>query len=216
MEWIDTSKSILENLYFLSGFILTITLVIGIIQISLTKKSLKTNSNRAAANLAANQIEIYCNKIIRLQNNIFFKETEKKVPNIKLEVGEFNKSYLIKKLGEATYENNIKERFPVTLYVLDVLNAMESFAIYFTKGVADEEIAYSSIGRTYCNTVEDLYFDIASYLSDDNDKSFSNLIELYKLWKVRLKSEKLSAEKEQLLQELDKLKIEKIKPIGTE
>jgi hypothetical protein len=216
MEWIDTSKSILENIYFLSGVILIITLVIGIIQISMAKKTIKINSNRAAASLAANQIQNYCTKIIELQNRLFFEETKTKVPIIKINVGEFNQSYLKEKLGEPTYFNNIKKRIPVALYVLDVLNAMESFAIYFTKGVADEEIAYSSIGRTYCNTVEKLYFDIASCLEDENNKYFSNIRELYKLWSNRLKGEKLSNEKEQLLKELDKLKVEKIKPIGTE
>jgi hypothetical protein len=139
-----------------------------------------------------------------------------KIPDLDIEVGEFRNNYLKNKLGDNKYLEIVNKRFQFTLDALDILNAMEAFAIYFTKGVADEEIAYSSIGRTYCFVVKKLYFDIAYSLEDDNDKSFNNLIELYTIWSNRLKSEKLSKEKEKLLSELDCLKMKNIKPIGTE
>ncbi|GAW88900.1 hypothetical protein FPS14_contig00012-0012 [Flavobacterium psychrophilum] len=49
---------------------------------------------------------------------------------------------------------------------------MESFSTYFIKGVADEEIAYSSIGRTFCHSVENYSFDISFMRREDDLQVF--------------------------------------------
>lgn len=92
---------------------------------------------------------------------------------------------------------------------------MEAFATYFTKGVADEEIAFSSIGRTYCYSVENYFFEIADCRSLDDEHSFQNIIDLYKIWKERLKKIQLTKEQEELLLKLHQVKETKINPIGT-
>ena len=53
MEFFDSSKSIVENLYLLSGPILALLATTGVIQLFITKKTLIVNSKRDAANLAA-------------------------------------------------------------------------------------------------------------------------------------------------------------------
>ena len=62
---------------------------------------------------------------------------------------------------------------------------MEAFSTYFTKGVADEEIAYSSIGRSFFHSVDSYAFNLCILREDNETSAFNNLIELYNEWKVR-------------------------------
>lgn len=47
----------------------------------------------------------------------------------------------------------IIEKFKVLTPFLKLTNALEAFSMYFTKDVGDEEIAFSSVGRTFCVNV---------------------------------------------------------------
>ena len=77
MEYIDTTKSVLENLYYLSGILILISIAIGLFQLSIAKTTLNINSQREAAKLAVNQIDIYMTQIIPLQNKLYQTEKEK-------------------------------------------------------------------------------------------------------------------------------------------
>ena len=92
---------------------------------------------------------------------------------------------------------------------------MDAFSVYFIKEVADEEIAFSSVGRTFTKSVENLYFDLASCRESNDSKSFQNLVELYTLWKNRLSKEKLKNDKIELSEQLKAIESISIKPIGT-
>ncbi|GAQ48587.1 hypothetical protein FPK15_contig00013-0033 [Flavobacterium psychrophilum] len=91
---------------------------------------------------------------------------------------------------------------------------MESFSTYFIKGVADEEIAYSSIGRTFCHSVENYSFDISFMRREDDLQVFNNLVALYHIWKSRLNSEKISKELLNKQNELKKIQIKKVDILG--
>ncbi len=216
MDLFDTSKSLIENLYYLSGVLILLSLLFGIFQLIYTKKTLYINSKREAAKLAAQQVEIYMARVIPLHNKMFALEIEKKIKRIKVEVGDFNNKYLIDKMGKEEYKKAIEERFKLLTISLMVINAMEAFSVYFVKGVADEEIAFSSVGRTFVNSVESIYFDIASFICEDNENSFQNLIQLYKLWKDRLKKSKLEKECQNLTEQLKTLEDISVKPIGVQ
>jgi len=215
MQIIDTSRSVLENLYYLSGVLILISIVIGLRQLYLTKSTLEINSKREAASLAAKQVEVYTTRIIPLLNKVFFEEQRQKVIHFDVEVDEFKASALIKNMGEEKYQAAILERIKICTIVLEAINAMEAFSVYFIKEVADEEIAFSSVGRTFTKSVESLYFDISCVLADDNDKSFQNLIKLYDMWSKRLKKERLERDKEGLTKQIENIQSLKVKPIGT-
>jgi flagellin-specific chaperone FliS len=215
MEIIDNSKSLLENLYFISGILILITIVIGLIQLFYTKKTLITNSKRDAATLAAQQVEIYMNRVIPLHNKLFHFEIEKDLDKPKLEVGEFCTKSLIETLGNDKYLEIMTDRVKVTPLTLAIFNSMEAFSVYFIKEVADEEIAFSSVGRTFTKSVESLYFDLANCRESKDSKSFQNLVELYTLWKNKLSKEKLQNDKHNLSEQLKAIESVTIKPIGT-
>ena len=215
MEFFDSSKSIIENLYLLSGPILTILAVAGVIQIFIARKTLKVNSQRDAANLAAQQIKNYCEQLIPLMTKYDFSLRDEKIKEVKIEIGDFNEEYLEQKLGKETVMKIRIERMKFLVLYLDVLNNLEAFATYFTKGVADEEIAFSSIGRTYCSSVEGYFFEISDCRNLKDEHSFQNIIDLYKIWKERLNKIKLTKEQKELLKQINNLHETKINPIGT-
>lgn len=214
MEYIDTSKSLLENLYYLSGILILISIVIGLFQLSIAKKTLNINSQREAASLAVKQIDIYMTQIIPLQNQLYHIEQEKKIGKIKIDIGEFNSQYVMKKMGEEEFSKAVSKRMDILGEIVAVLNIMEAFSVYFIKEVADEEIAFSSVGTTFIHSVENLYFDIA-VLNIDKADSFQNLIKLYDIWSKKKQLNNLQKAKIILADQIAKIKPTKIKPIGT-
>jgi len=214
MEFFDSTKSIVENLYLLSGPVLTLLAIAGVVQLFLTKKTLKVSSQRDAANLAAQQLKDYCERIIPTLNKYDISLRKEKIQDVDIEIGEFSRQYLEDKLGKSKIKEIFTERLKLLYFQLNVLNTLESFSIYFVKGIADEQIAYSSVGRTFCFSVEKYFFEIAfSRYKDDN--SFQNIIELYKLWRSRLDKDRLTKEQENILRKLNNLNIETVDPIGT-
>lgn len=215
MQVFDSSKSIVENVYYLSGILILISIVVGIIQLILTKKALVVTSKREAANLAAKKVDDYVMRIIPLIDKLFYKENELKMEKPKVELSKFNQSTLKKEIGETEYIKIFKERLKVMSYVLAILNALEAFSVYFVKNVADEEIAYSCIGITFVHTVDSLCFDVCACIKDDDDMSFQNMIKLYEIWSNRIKKEKLRKDHQAVLSQLQRIPDVVLKPIGT-
>lgn len=214
MEIFDSTKSIVENLYFLSGPVLSLLGIVAILQLLMTKKAMITNARREAANIAAQQIDVYNNSIIPLYNELFLLETKKKVSAPPIKPGPFRHKYLTQNMGEKKCLQIMEKRLPLTLPILQVLNAVEAFSTYFIKEVADEEIAFSAVGQTYCSSIESMFFDIASG-RDVDDQSFQNMIELYRLWNNRLEKQSLLKEKSKITQKLENVQENKVNPIGT-
>jgi hypothetical protein len=237
MNIIDSSKSLLENIYFISGPILAILGLLIFYQIKIAKhtvnlmekqvneakKHLKIISKRDAALLATKQIEVFIEKLIPLENELIDKMKsidypvfKDKIKNFTLgEFVEWDKDYL------KEFTNKIEK---LEFMDLSLINSLEGFATYFTKGIADEEIAFSSIGNSYTYVIERLYPQISIY---GDNKNYKNLIELYWIWKNRLEKSELEVQlqkkqeliKEELKQFESKLddvnkKSKVIKPIG--
>lgn len=74
--------------------------------------------------------------------------------------------------------------------VTETLNNLEFFAMHFTHGTADESVVYQSLHQTYLDIVYVLYYNIAVLNELENSKYYTNIIELYKIWKKRDAEEK--------------------------
>ena len=75
--------------------------------------------------------------------------------------------------------------------IVSAMNALDSFAVYFVKEIADEKIAYSSLGYTFVKSIESLYFDISIGTTEETNNPFGSVISLYNVWSKRLKKERL-------------------------
>lgn len=216
MNIFDTSKSLVENIYLLSGPVLALLGFAAIIQLKLTKKAIVISAKRSAAELASKQVEIYNKTIIPSQDKLFLMEEKNTMKRIKLkDLKKFTNNELDARIDKETQNKIIKENIQNLHEILEILNSMEAFSIYFTKGVADEEIAYSSVGRTFCHSVENYSTDICFLRKNDETSAFNNLVKLYSIWNSRVKSEKLSKELEAKKSELKNIYIDKVNIIGT-
>jgi hypothetical protein len=217
MELIDTSKSILENLYLLSGPVLAILGFVAIFQLKLTKKAIIVGSKRQAAELASSQIDNYLTNIIKDQDTLFELNQEQKIQRKRFEnLVTFTREEILIQFEDEKALNSYAGKSMTNLTeILGVLNKMESFSTYFTKGVADEEIAFSAVGRTFCHSVEVYSFDISIMRNNKDNGAFNNIVELYNVWNERLKSERLTKELIDKQEELKNLKIQKVDILGT-
>ena len=239
MELIDSSKSILENLYLLSGPLLVITGVIVFFQIRISKKSLiisnetleqykkdlKIKSMRESALLTAQQVDSFSDLIKKYDAVVQSPEYIKiKYPST---IKEFSSDEFFDQ-DEKWVGAFLSTDRELKINCTSIINRLEAISVYFIEGIADENLAYSSIGRTFCECVELLY---PFYLISRVEKEFNQYektIKLYNIWKERSKDLILQIENQELenkmkeienkLHELKK-KVKpnkKIYPLGTE
>lgn len=217
MNFFDNTKSIVENLNYLSGPILAIVGFAAIIQIRLAKKAIVVSSRRQAAELATKQIDKYAEQIIPLQNMLSRTEEKLKHERLKfIQTKEFTLPEIEKQISREEFIKHLEFGVANLSNINPVLNAMDTFATYFIKGVADEEIAFSSIGLTFCYSTEKYFFDICIARPEVDPVIYSNLVALYNIWNPRLQTEKLTKELERKKREINKIpKISKIDILGT-
>jgi len=209
--------NILEMVYFISGPLLLIVAYKGLEQIKEarnqsmeTRESRIINSKRESYRISAEKCEYYLSTIIPLQNNLskevkskgitFFKNSEVIINGDEIKV--------IPSYRDEEEFNLIWKELPT----LEVFNAMEGFSIFFTSGIADEEIGFLTVGWAYCQNVKRYLphlLDLAS------TSSYSNIIKLFKIWNARLEAAKLEKEKERIENEISKNKPKSIETIGT-
>lgn len=84
-------------------------------------------------------------------------------------------------------------QYKFTTMVQDILNNLEYFAMAFTHKTADESVIYQSIHATYMSAVKLLYYDISINNPKGESRLFTNVIELYNLWKDRTNKQNESA-----------------------
>ena len=144
----DKIRLALELLYYVSGFLLLIVAVIGLKQLKIAKDGIALSAKREAFRLAADQLGQYYLNIIPKFNKLDSAIDQKHLKEI---------------LSTATYkiqQDSIHASVPkdawhafgqVAPEFVEVFNALESFAVFFTSGVASEEVAFSSVHQTFCD-----------------------------------------------------------------
>lgn len=101
MEFFDSTKSIVENLYLLSGPIIALLAIAGVIQLFIARKTMIINSKREAANLAAQQIKDYCDRLIPKMTIYDLSLRNAKIEDVQIKTGDFKTEYLNQNLGRS-------------------------------------------------------------------------------------------------------------------
>ncbi len=215
MTIFDAEKSLVENIYLISGPVIAILGFVAILQLKLTKKTLQITSKRQAAELATRQVDIYTNQIILQQNQIDeFKKTQG-IKKLEIECKYFTQDELFTLMSNENISKRKDDFLKNVNLMTTMLNSMETFSLYFTKGVADEEIAYSAIGVTFCDSVKNYSFELSASRYEAEENVYYNIIKLYDIWNSRLKSENLNKEILVKQNEYKRLSKKKIDIIGT-
>lgn len=201
---------ILQGLYFLSGIGLFVAAIIGLKQLTIAKETAKMNAKRESLKLANSQINFYLTDIIKLQDILDDEIEEKDVRIYK------NAQFIIDGKKITVKLNSSKEEFKkittITKPLLNVLNAMECFSSFFISGLADEEIAFKAVGKTFCNTARKLMPDLVLHAPGGYH---TDVLDLFLLWNARLEKRDLQKKKETVEERLSKIDNKTITPLGT-
>jgi len=216
-NYLVNHRAIFEFIYFLSGPLLVIIGCIGLTQLNIAKKDITLRCKREAATLATLQCQRYFAEIIPLNDELYIslKKEEIVLKQIK-DIKEFSRKALFCAMSKEQINKLIT--VAVKIEIADILskdlNAMESFAVYFVKGVADEDIAFSSVGLTFCNSVERLYPFICILHGDSLPYYYHNIVMLYQIWSSKAKKYNLENLSNEIKNKLKTMKVDKIDPIG--
>lgn len=96
-------------------------------------------------------------------------------------------------------------------FIIILLNELEHMCMYISTKVADDKYIYSSLHQQFFKAISSLYISISLINLDNKDKYYTNIIDVFNLWKNKyIKSEK-KEEKYQKQQDKLKYKEKKLK-----
>lgn len=209
----------LDIAYLLSGPVIAFIAYLALGQIRIAKeqmeeqkKTLIITSRRDALKLTSEQVTLYCDKIIPLQNEFYDRLKSEGVDIFEKFGVEFDTDSI--KLIPPNEEIDLEILGKFVTEFVNVANAMESFSMYFMSGVADEEIAYHSLGSTFCSTMKSIA-PILIPMSND-ERRFAACLSLYQIWGMRRESEVLHKQKLEIENKLKSKQKMSVRVMGVE
>ncbi len=232
MEIFDQSKSLIENLSYLSSTIIGILSLIIIWQLIVAVKSLKTakntleqakkefiiSSKRFAIHEAVKLCEKFTDQTFRKINEFERNNMElvKQYPKVLKPIESWDNSSKIIVANQQETIDSVDNIFtPNSEFFLNIVNEFEVFAMHFTKQIADEDIAFQTVGKTFLDYVENYHPIILIMNLAQKGTAFRNIRELYAIWQNKTKRQTLTQLSEKVKEELEKTVKTEMKPFGT-
>lgn len=207
----------LEIAYLISGPLIAVIAYLALGQIRLAKKqleeqkkSLSITSKRDALKLTADQITMYGEKIIPLQNALDEKLNAEGVEVLEKFRVEFESGAI--KVIPPKEEIKFEDFTCFAKEFIAVANTMESFSTYFASGVADEKVAYLSLGSTFCSSMKKMTPILIPL--GNNGRRFSASLRLYSIWGSRLEGEALEKQRNEIDKKLKSKEQVSVKVLG--
>ena len=115
-------------------------------------------------------------------------------------------------VGAQIWTNEVELRTKI----VQTLNELESFAMYFANDLADESIAFTPAGLSFCQICEYYRLFIGVHRQPDKIKLYQNVVKLYGMWRPRLERTVLEEQGKALEAKKQKLPADKKgTPLGT-
>lgn len=223
-------KPWLEAAAFAATIVMGLVSILIIVQISLAKaalqqaqKDLSVRSAREAITLAAAQCEKFGSVIIPKYNKETLDLTNAGLKFFNWHLRDTNfttESVAEGKTATDHWLSTFSSDRLKSYRVMDMLNALEAFALPFATGVADETVAYPVVASPFMDQV----LVLSPYLISLREKTapnavsgrFENTVKLYSIWANRAGHDQLNEGMAKLLAQHKKLPPPtQIKPIGT-
>jgi len=87
--------------------------------------------------------------------------------------------------------------------------------MHFTKQIADEDIAFQTVGKSFLDYVENYHPIILIMNTAQKGTAFRNIRELYAIWQNKTKRQTLTQLSKKVKEELEKTVDTNVKPYGT-
>jgi len=173
--------------YYVSCMVIAAAAAIGIWQLFIMKHDIKTRNRRAAMENAIKLIERFHEKFIKVAEELYDNAKKENMPEYKGTIYEL----------PAINIDVLKKRAEIStkLKFYKYTNELEIIAAGILSGLSDENFVFKIIGRSYCQSVA-YYYDILKAWRDFSGEI--TIMELFDIWRKRLKKEKLILEKKKL------------------
>lgn len=222
MTFFDNTKSIIENLYLLSGPLLFLTSLFAIRQLKVAKDNIRVNSQRQASTMSFELCEKYEKSLENKHDVLVSKMQELDIEVEK--IFELNPSSLRNLnatiLNNEVFKKILANRDALSYYQIDLANELEGFCIPFIKKLADEELAYDLQFNQFYHwallSLPEIHYTQKIETKLIQVDYYGNICELFSIWKGRNEKENIDRQVATLISKKNKIKTNKIKPIGTE
>lgn len=173
-----------------------IVAIISFLSLAAVYYDYRHRKNKERAEKSVDIAKVFAQKIITPLSFLyaFFEKNEidkiiKKVHFLKFEdfdIDELKSNYLsddiqnyLKQMNNNDPENKIRS------IITDTLNILEYLSMYINTKVADEKYIYNSLHQQFLQSIWLLYFEISLVNTDNKDKYYTNIIQLYNVWKKK-------------------------------
>jgi hypothetical protein len=225
----QTTRSVLEALYFVSGIGILGAAAYAAKQVRITSEQLKTaseqlrltkeisdaNSRRESVKLAAELCKYFAHEIVPAQEAFikkyfaekctFLNPVKQAAPIFVIKDGDF---------AQANYDINkvTPEWTKVNIEVVVFLNKSESFAIPFAAGVADDAIGFQETAAAFVSTIN-FVTPVIYYLRQTQGSRYASVLKLWNIWHDRIAAQAAVPAMKGLQELIDAAEKNKIKPI---
>lgn len=197
-SFLATVKPVFELAYFIASIGLAFFAYYGLQQITVLKTTAASQARRDALRLTSEQCAIYMDKIISAQNE--FNDGLKASGNTWFEGWTID----INGREVRAHRTTPQDKADFTeLNIIQHLNLMEAFSVYFASRLADEKVAYRTVGKTFVGHLDHV---MPFVLMARKDGHYQNLVSLYVTWKARAEAEKLAFDQKKIDSKLSKLR----------
>ena len=208
-----------EIIYFISGTGIFILACFGLRQITLAKNQIetskdifKTQSKRASFESAAQQCTEYSKNIIQLDHKISkFTKSNEITFFTDAKIEESGKGFRVN--IQDVKKEDIQKFDEIADIVSSFINGIEGFSLYIISEIADEDIAFHSVGKAFIRHAE-MAAKIMRF-TNSSPEDTKAIWKLYFRWKKRIESQKLESEKKIIEDKIKKNKTEPFRAIGT-
>lgn len=222
---------ILQTMNQVVGILAFLSIIIGIRQLKIMKDDNRVKNERAAIEKSLKYLEWFADDFFgvyndfrkqfsSIQNKLLSDESlsETTRDDIQKDINEVSKIRKGELIIEYDFSKRIETLSPyyflmMTTGASKVLNRLEYFAAAMTCGIAKEELVFNPLAVTYCETVEELYYCIC-HARTVNDKVYTNIIQLYNIWKPKLDKEKLLQKQDELKGKIEAIQDVNIRSLG--
>ena len=185
---LDALRSFLEILYFIAGIGLFVVAIIALQQIRLAKTDIKTRVAREAAKESAVQIAHWVDRILPSIRELNSHKKKINLERLKCSMDRFEVEELKDSKCWSHHDKAVdllSEDSEFLDLTANTVNMVESSAMYFCSGIANEELAFSALSETFCDFVEETFYLYCGMRRKDELNRWDHTVDLYRKWSKR-------------------------------
>lgn len=214
MTMYQTSRDILEILYYIASIGLFVGILVAAKQLKVMKSDINSKNKRASVGKSIEYLNWYATEFIP-EFDVYQEKLEGKKINVYYKMKnrnfDFDEGFSLESPNVMNSVAQKRENGAISLN-----NQLEFFSAAMMSGLADEELAFNPLAEAFCEFVE-FNYDVYCYTRrSGKDTLFTHTISLYEMWKERLESLELQKEKRKIDEKMSKITDKRVKVLGTE